>query len=245
VIPVHLVLYFALHLIYYDCNDTMKDAVSIADIIALISALAGVVIVVGSMILLYKGIIVLNAVSTVARKLSGGEPTQEKRKRSVPGQTGDVPVAIDVQLGKDIKIKSQYPALGLFILGMLCFFGALWFSKENAPTQMDVQGNVIDSGKYTFTFTGLIGVARPDVKGYVHKFAPKDIEELDVQIGKPGSETDTLVVYPSKRQNGILSFGDYPPPAQAAPQNTKSPVPKPTVDPDQVVPKPTNVVPLQ
>jgi hypothetical protein len=236
-------------LIGYDIGNAVKDAISVADIIALMAASAGVLIVVGSLVLLYKGIITLQAVSAAARQRSVGHSAEGNQAVPGPHETAEVPAAVDFQLGEHIKIKSQYPALGLFILGIACFFGALWFDKANAPTGMDVQGKVVDSGKYTFTFTGMMGVARPDVNGFVHRVVPIDIDELDVQVAKGGSAPDIVVVYPSQRRNGTLSFGNYPTPQPSSPQapaeKIKIPIPKPTVNPAQVSSAPANIVPLQ
>ena len=199
----------------------LRDAISVPDIIALLAALGGVAIVVGSLIMLYKGILTLQAVSQAAKEGDGGS-------------------ALDIQIGK-IQVKSQYPTLGLFILGIGCFFGALWFAKENVPVEYDVQGRVVDNGKYIFTFTGFIGVAHPDVKGDFHRVVPKGIDEVHVQVGSSGKPPDLVVLSTSKAKNGVINFGDYPTPTPPS-ASPKAAVPMPTVDPAQVTPTTANLV---
>jgi hypothetical protein len=190
-------------------------------------AFAGLTIVVGSLFLLYKGVITLQAVSTAV-------------KQATPAEEGNQPVApsaIAIELGNNIKIQSQYPTLGLFILGIACFFGAMYYATQVPDNLVTLEGRLTgaDKDKYTITIEGAMGVIRPDIHGNVQKIIPKDVEEVDIKVGKSGSAVDTLVVYPSNRENGKLSFGDYPQP---------SPPPQPSVSalPSSISPSPTPIV---
>lgn len=186
-------------------------------------AFAGLTIVIGSLFLLYKGILTLQAVSTAVKQTTSTEEGKDLQKESVP------PSALAIELGKDIKIQSQYPALGLFILGISCFFGAMYYATQAPQNSVTVEGrvNAADKDKYLITIEGAMDVIRPDIHGNVQKLIPKDVEEVDIKVGKPGGVVDTLVVYPANRENGKLSFGDYPP--SPVPQASLSPGPEPTV----------------
>jgi hypothetical protein len=86
---------------------------------------------------------------------------------------------------------------------------------------------------------------RPDVHGIVRKTVPKDIDEVDLQIGRPGSDTDLIVVYPSDARDGVISFGDYPPPRPVAASPLPTAIPKPSTNPSQIATPPPHLAPLQ
>lgn len=73
-----------------------------------IAALCGLIMVVGGIILLYKGIITLN-------QASSGK-------------------ALTVEFKKEFRIYTQYPALGLFIIGIVFISLALYSSKTPTLT---------------------------------------------------------------------------------------------------------------
>jgi hypothetical protein len=215
----------------------LKDALSAPDVIGLVMAVAGLTIIVGSLFLLYKGIITLQAVSTAVKQATPDQGGKDPDKES------PAPSAIAIQLGKDIKIQSQIPTLGLFILGIACFFGAMHYATQAPENSVTLEGHVTgaDKDKYTITIEGAMGVIRPDIHGNVQKIIPKDIEEVDIKVGKAGGAVDTLVVYPANRENGKLSFGDYPAPtppplASTSPQISTSPSPAPNTNPVAAIP---------
>jgi hypothetical protein len=209
----------------------VKDALSTPDVIGLGMAFAGLTIVVGSLLLLYKGVITLQAVSTAVKEAKpaegGNEPT--------------APSAIVIELGRNVKIQSQYPTIALFVLGIACFFGAMYYATQAPQSSVTLEGHVTgaDKDKYTITIEGAMGVIRPDIHGNVQKTIPKDIEEVDIKVGKAGGAVDTLVVYPANRENGKLSFGDYPTPAPPLSSPQPSLAPSPTPISSQVAATPT------
>lgn len=211
---------------------TLKDSISVPDVIALGAAICGLLIVVGSFVLLYKGIITLNEVNRAVR---------QGRTRRPAAADDNPPVAIDLQIGDQIKIKSQYPALALFVLGISCFFGAIIFDNQKTSDTISLEGHVTDSGKYVFTVTGAMGAIHPDKNGFVRKNVSKDVDELDIEVARPGTTPDSFVVYPSERKHGVLSFGDYPSPTPNT-GNSSKPTPTaslPATDPSQVAPTPS------
>jgi hypothetical protein len=86
------------------------------DWIVLIGAISGLSMVIGSMILLWKGAISLNVAS--ARE------------------------GFTVELAKEIKLSTRYPAIALFIIGLLFFFCAAWFAQRGTLQSMVVTGKI-------------------------------------------------------------------------------------------------------
>ena len=82
----------------------MAMTITTFDFIILMGAVCGLIMVVGSMGLLYKGIVQLNAVSP-----------QD---------------AITVEFRKTVRITSHYPAIALFIIGF-CFMGVAGYEAYN------------------------------------------------------------------------------------------------------------------
>jgi hypothetical protein len=230
--------------------------VNIPDIVALLMALAGLVIVVGSFFLLYRGIITLTEVNKLVAGKSSRSRTVEQGDQNSEEQGQ---AALSLQLGDKIKVRSQYPTLCLFILGILCFVGSLWYL--NSPSSVDaaiqrklkklqeasmtmVRGhvNVPDTRKYSFVLSGDLGTTKPDVNGFVERSIPTDINEVDVTVARGGGEPDQFVLRPSESKNGVLSF-EYP---SASPSLSVTPSPTPTItsqaspsNSSQVAPTPT------
>jgi hypothetical protein len=206
----------------------VKDALAPEDYIGFGMAFAGFTIIVGSLFLLAKGVITLQAVSTAVKEATPAQGGKD------PGKEPTAPAAIAIELGKNIKIQSQYPTLGLFILGIACFFGALYYATQAPPKDsVTLEGHVTgpDKDKYTITIEGAMGVIRPDIHGNVRKIIPKDVEEVDIKLGKAGGTVDTLVVYPATRENGKLSFGEYPTSPQPSTSATGAASPTPFASP--------------
>ena len=75
------------------------------DIVILIGAICGPIMVIGSMALLYSGAISL-------------------RGAACDGE------ALSIELIKEIKLSTRYPALALFIIGFVFFISAAWFAQQ-------------------------------------------------------------------------------------------------------------------
>jgi len=76
----------------------------IENVIAIIAASGGVILMLGALVLLYQGRITLQAIH---------EKVQQKDQQ--PSESRD---ALAVEIGQ-IKIKSQYPTIALFLVAMV------------------------------------------------------------------------------------------------------------------------------
>ncbi len=81
------------------------NVIGIFELVILMCALCGVIMVIGSLLLIYKGIIRLKEASCDN--------------------------SISVELMNQIKISTRYPALAFFVCGFVFLFTAIWFSKDN------------------------------------------------------------------------------------------------------------------
>lgn len=108
----------------------------------------------------------------------------------------------------------------------------MYYATKEPHNSVSLEGHVNgpDKDKYTITIEGAMGAIRPDINGNVQKIIPIDVEEVDIKVGKAGA-VDTLVVYPAKRQNGKLSFGEYPQPPPSLTPNRPRAEPTPSATP--------------
>ena len=110
---------------------------------------------------------------------------------------------LSVELWKKIKINTTYPALGLFIIGLLFIALGLWSSKTPPPLnivgkiQIDDPSLVTVSVQFADSFT-------LDSDGKLDKILPLDVQRLKVIVNaagyKPSPFMTTLRVEDAKRQ---------------------------------------------
>ena len=90
---------------------------TVYSVLLLIGALCGIGMVLGGMILLYKGAISLSNVS--------GEE------------------AFTVEFKKELRISTQYPALAIFIIGLLFVWFSVFMGKPNL-NELIIKGNAVN-----------------------------------------------------------------------------------------------------
>jgi hypothetical protein len=186
----------------------------IENIIAIIAASGGVILMIGALILLYQGRITLQAIH---------EKVQEKDQQAQqPDNAGN---ALALEIGQ-IKIKSQYPTIALFLVAAGCFWLALEYAK--GPKRM-VSGTLDDpqAKDYTVTFNGPMGVVFPDDKGHFEQEVPEDVNLVVLEIGKGGLDPQKFPIYPGKVTKWPVECQLKPAPASTAP--------KPEINPSQIV----------
>ena len=135
------------------------------DIIVLIGALCGFSLVIGSMLLLYKGSIQLN--------------------RACKSDDG-----LSIELVKEIKVTTRNPALGLFVIGLVFFVSSAYFSQQGAIEDVTLSG-VIESpdevvGVEVHLFAGPWKRDVTDDRGIVSEVYYPDIKKFNVKIIAPG-----------------------------------------------------------
>ncbi|HKC00010.1 MAG TPA: hypothetical protein VKD23_14610 [Terriglobales bacterium] len=163
----------------------------IENIIAIIAASGGIILMIGSLVLLYQGRITLQAIHEKVQE--GKEPAD--------GTGGD---ALAVEIGQ-IKIKSQYPTIALFLVAVGCFWLALQYGKGQRRMVSGILTDP-DAKDYTVAYTGVMGVAYPDNTGQFEQEVPEDVHLVVLEIAKGGKEPQKFPLYPSKEKEWPVKF---------------------------------------
>jgi hypothetical protein len=152
------------------------------DYILLLGAGCGVVMVVGGILLLYKGAISLTNVA--------GEE------------------AFTIEFKKELRISTQYPALGIFVIGLLFIALSVYVGKPDInkitlkaktvdvaePVNITVKANSWSSG---LTHTGEI----------IETIYP-NIDNIQVIVSAPGYENESKTINISSLKNGVADLGE-------------------------------------
>jgi hypothetical protein len=185
----------------------------IENVIAIIAASGGSILVIGSLVLLYQGRITLQAIQN--RVQQGQQPDASDKD------------ALSVEIGQ-IKVKSQYPTIALFLVAAGCFWLALQYGKGQRRMVSGILDDP-DAKDYTVMYTGVMGVVYPDDKGQFEQEVPEDVHLVVLEIAKGGDEPQKFPLYPAKETQWPVKCslkaiaGASPSPAQTL-----------TVDPAQV-----------
>jgi len=159
----------------------------IFDIVILIGVICGPLMILGSMFLLYKGSISLQAAANDKDALS-------------------------IELMKEIKLSTRYPALGLFLIGFMFFITSANYAQEGSVKSVKIIGNLSSPD-------GVEGVQvemsasswRQEVYstndgGFSTTFRP-NLEHLKVVILAAGYENDHATRNLEYSSEKILEFG--------------------------------------
>lgn len=143
--------------------------------------LCGLVMVVGGILLLYKGAIKLE----VAAK----DP------------------ALTVELfEKQFKLTTQVPALGLFVIGLLFIGLSIHFARETAATPIELIGKTSGVEEpITVLVSSEWGV--PAIQGQVHHVLRPQLDVLWITISAPGYEPFSQPFAKDHIKKGV-NFGD-------------------------------------
>ena len=187
----------------------MREALTVPDILVLMCGLCALLMVGGSLILLYQNKLSFKDI----------DPKDE----------------ITLEVLKKFKLKTRYPALACLALGVVFLMVPVSYLPFRNAKQMMVTGTLdsdADPSSATVTFTGELGGIHPDYIGLIRKSCPSDLEQVIIKLAAPGFEPGevTRVAYPDQAKNGELSIGNF---------KLKKKLDKPTKDPDQVAPLPT------
>jgi hypothetical protein len=152
------------------------------EIIVILCAVCGVIMVGGGIYLLYKGIIKLAAAP------------KEK--------------ALSIEFKKDFRVTTQYPALGIFIIGLAFLAIALFVSKPPVPAPIEFTGTVenIDSPLTIFVKPEKwsIGVG---TDGIVNGVVTPNLNILWIEAKAPGYKPIKKSVRKQEIKNGIANLG--------------------------------------
>jgi len=140
---------------------------SIFNIVVFIGAICGLAMVIGSMILLWKGSIVLH-------------------------NANNADCGLSIELLKEIKVTSRNPAVGLFIIGLLFFVVSALFAQKGAIAEFELSGKIKSSTDVSGVEIHLIaGPWKRDVldsTGVFSEIYYPNVNKLRVKIIAPGYE---------------------------------------------------------
>lgn len=156
------------------------------DVLVMLSGLCGVFMIVGAMVLLYRGIISLNRVS----------------KQS----------ALDVELKNMIKVTTHFPSLGLFIIGLVFIVSALMIAKSDS-TPLRIKGNLkaADLSSITIRVSPAQTWSIPaSTSGTIEGTIIPVMYPLRIEVTAPGYDpsTQTMIVPAQNVKFGTISLGD-------------------------------------
>ena len=149
------------------------------------SSACGVFMVIGSMVLLYKGVI------SLAEK--AGEE------------------ALSVEFKNHIKLTSHYPAIALFIMGWVCLFIPMLLPDNSGPSEVKISGKVginptADLQGVTVRIFGGPWDMSIDSDGSLNKSIFPNLSTMTVEISAPGRPKVTKTV--SVDKSGAIFLGD-------------------------------------
>lgn len=154
------------------------------DIAVILAGICGLFMVIGGMVLLYKGAISLSQAS------------KEE--------------AVNLEFKKMLRITTHYPALGLFVIGLAFIIIAVSFSKST-QNQFKISGHVkgvddLGSLKVLITVPGWAGETYAD--GQILASINPRMDILEVRLASPGYREIKIPVETRKSKLGTISIGD-------------------------------------
>lgn len=156
-------------------------SLSIHDTAILFAAIAGLCMVIGGMLLIYKGALVLAGT--------------------------DATTALSIEWKKDFKLNTQAPGIAFFIIGMMFSSIAIYASKQSAADPIFVEGtfdNVQELVTVTVVPSGWAVVSGSN--GVLNgKFTP-DTERVYLKISAPGYKEELFPQSLSPTKGRIIKF---------------------------------------
>ncbi len=156
------------------------------DIIVILGGICGLLMVLGGMILLYRGNITLSQTSKDD--------------------------AVSLEFRKMIKISTHYPALGLFVIGLAFVLASAYICRPKEVQPLTIKGhiNTADPSSVTiFVYTGHGGL-RPLTDGNIDDIVFPNLKLLKVDINAPGYDPPTITktIESSDIKKGTVSLGE-------------------------------------
>jgi hypothetical protein len=152
------------------------------DILAVVGAVCALLMVVGSLVLLYRGTITL--------------------------QQANPEEAIKVQFQNVLNIQTRYPAIALFVVGIIFLTVAYWFEMNMGVANTLLKGTLVsnDPGDAVAEFMSHLGESRIDSEKGFQKMVPSNLEEIEVTVRETGYEPVSTAVRPKQAKNGMVPF---------------------------------------
>ena len=158
------------------------------DIVVILGAVCGVLMVAGGMLLFYKGIVTLQEVS-------------------------DKPDAVTVEFKNVLKIQSRYPAYGFFVFGLAFISLAVVYSRPDQYPPITVSGEIddaVDPNATMISVTVPLTESALDSNGKFKRIFRPDFSIVRVRIQAPGNDpaTSTFGVETSESGRGLVAKFD-------------------------------------
>ena len=188
------------------------------DYIVISGGICGLFMVIGGMVLLYKGNVTLS------------QTAKDE--------------AVSLEFKKMVKITTHYPALGLFVIGLafIIVSAAISKPKEREVIPLAIKGhvNAADPSSVTIFVSSIQGGLRPLTGGEIDdtiRVYP-DLKTLRVEITAPGYDppTKTTTIQSSDIKKGSASLGEI------TFENRKAE--KPQINQENIKPVTENLPPL-
>jgi hypothetical protein len=159
--------------------------VQTSDIVIIITAVCGLLMVIGGMVLLYKGAVTL--------------------KDSNPDE------AIKVEFKHMINVTTRYPALGLFVIGLAFTVVALYFVRPFVrpypPFKISGTLNTDDPGNATVVISFPVHMFQPEPNGEFHGTVDSGLEDIAYEVNLPGENKYKWTKGKTDIQRGTLALG--------------------------------------
>ena len=166
-------------------------------IILLISALCGMFMVLGGIVLLYRGALSLANVADQS--------------------------ALTVEFKKELRISTQYPALAFFLIGLLFMALSLWVGRSE-PHKIVIRGqttNVDEPIKVTIHArswnSGL------EHQKNFSETIDATVDTIEVEISAPGYKNTLRTLELDRLKNGLADLGDISLQQNTTPQQLAQP----------------------
>jgi hypothetical protein len=148
------------------------------EIVIVCGAFCGVLMVIGGMVLLAIGAIKLEAAGSAAGKRGKAQPD-----------------AMALEFKKTIKVTTAYPALALFLIGVLFIVTAAWFSKPDKVLPWSLEGKVDspDPSEVMVEVTvDTLGTLKPNYDGTIEAVIYPHLDVFKAVITAPGYKPQNL-----------------------------------------------------
>ena len=186
------------------------------DTLCIIGGVCALLMVIGAMVLLYKGTITLS----------------EKNAQD----------ALTLEFKKMINITTRYPALGLFIIGWAFLGLVLYLSKTNSEIPIEIRAMLKSDDPASAVVLGSATMLQtiPASDGGIDAFIyPSRVDAIRIEIVTPGYSQGKIskVVVPRNIRGTVINLGELNPGAKITD--------KPSLNPANIVAAPPNLPSLQ
>jgi hypothetical protein len=159
------------------------------DFIVVLAGLCGFLMVLGGLLLFYKGIITLQQVS-------------------------DKPDAVTFEFQRVLKIQSRYPAYGFFFFGLAFVALAAFYGRPDAQPTITLSGsieNVVDPQAARVVVLLPLWDTSLNVDGRLQRELHPDLKQVHIEIRSPGNDPPVYTTDVATTEKGRDRFARFDP----------------------------------